>query len=86
MAGASRPELLNEAVGALLAEGNADRIRVWLFVTGDVFAARTRDFLERNRLPHLARPVRVEELTEKINRVLAEFGPAKAEKTNAARK
>jgi len=61
----------------------------FLFVTGDVLAARTRDFLERNRLPHLAKPFRVEELTEKINSVLAEFGPretAKAEKTNAARK
>jgi two-component system NtrC family sensor kinase len=61
----------------------------FLFVTGDVLAARTRDFLERNRLPHLAKPFRVEELTEKINSVLAEFGPretAKPEKTNAARK
>src|SRR5712672_1655780 len=30
MAGASRQELLNEAVGALLAEGNAERVGVWL--------------------------------------------------------
>jgi signal transduction histidine kinase/ActR/RegA family two-component response regulator len=61
----------------------------FFFVTGDVLAARTRDFLERNRLPYLAKPFRVEELTEKIRSVLAMIGPretAKAGKTNAARK
>jgi DNA-binding NtrC family response regulator len=30
----------------------------FLFVTGDVLAARTRDFLERNHLPHVAKPFR----------------------------
>lgn len=38
----------------------------FLFVTGDVIAHQTHEFLERNRLPHLAKPFRVEELTEKV--------------------
>jgi len=42
----------------------------FLFVTGDVLAAHTRDFLERNHLPYVAKPFRVEELTEKIHAVL----------------
>jgi len=50
--------------------GNPLRER-FLFVTGDIIAAHTRDFLERNHLPHVAKPFRVEELTEKVHRVLA---------------
>lgn len=42
----------------------------FLFVTGDIVAAQTREFLERNHLPHVAKPFRVEELTEKVHRVL----------------
>jgi two-component system NtrC family sensor kinase len=42
----------------------------FLFVTGDVIAAHTQDFLERNNLPHVAKPFRMEELTEKVHRVL----------------
>jgi len=42
----------------------------FLFVTGDIVAAQTREFLERNQLPHVAKPFRVEELTEKVHRVL----------------
>jgi signal transduction histidine kinase/CheY-like chemotaxis protein len=38
----------------------------FLFVTGDVIAQQTQDFLERNRLPHVAKPFRVEELTERV--------------------
>jgi signal transduction histidine kinase/CheY-like chemotaxis protein len=38
----------------------------FLFVTGDVIAQPTQEFLERNRLPHVAKPFRVEELTEKV--------------------
>jgi len=41
-----------------------------LFVTGDVLAAQTRDFLKKNKLPHVAKPFRVEELTEKVHAVL----------------
>ena len=43
----------------------------FLFVTGDVIAAQTHEFLERNRLPHLTKPFRIEELIEKVNLVLA---------------
>jgi len=50
--------------------GNPLRER-FLFVTGDVIAAQAREFLERNRLPHVAKPFRVEELTEKVYGVLA---------------
>lgn len=53
----------------LARSGNPLRRR-FLFVTGDVLAAQTREFLERNRLPHVAKPFRVEELTEKVRAVL----------------
>ena len=43
----------------------------FLFVTGDIVAAQTREFLERHRLPHVAKPFRVEELTEKVHAMLA---------------
>jgi len=46
--------------------------RRFLFVTGDVVAARTREFLEHSRIPYVAKPFRVEELTERINQVLGE--------------
>ncbi len=42
----------------------------FLFVTGDIVAAHTREFLERHHLPHVAKPFRVEELTEKVRAVL----------------
>ena len=85
------PELNGEHFyHALAAAKNPLRDR-FLFVTGDVLAAHTRDFLERNRLPHVAKPFRVEELTEKIRGILEATSPrepshAPVEKTNAARK
>jgi hypothetical protein len=50
----------------------------FLFVTGDVVAAQTHEFLERHHLPHVAKPFRVEELTEKVRRVLADTGAREA--------
>jgi signal transduction histidine kinase/CheY-like chemotaxis protein len=47
----------------------------FMFVTGDVLSSRTQEFLERHNLPHVAKPFRVEELTEKVRRVLAEVRP-----------
>jgi len=41
-----------------------------LFVTGDVLAAQTREFLEPNGLPYLAKPFLVEELKLAVNRLL----------------
>jgi CheY-like chemotaxis protein len=63
----------------------------FLFVTGDVLAAHTRNFLQRNNLPHVAKPFRVEELTEKIRTLLEATSPPEparvpAGKRNAARK
>src|SRR2546428_13530313 len=62
----------------------------FLFVTGDIVAAQTREFLERNRLPHVAKPFRVEELTEKVHGVLhmqarPESAAAAVSRKNAAR-
>jgi two-component system NtrC family sensor kinase len=62
----------------------------FLFVTGDVLSQHTREFLERNSVPYLAKPFRVEELTEGVREVLADAGTkesssARAARTNAAR-
>jgi CheY-like chemotaxis protein len=54
---------------SLARNGNSLRER-FLFVTGDVMAAHTREFLRRNNLPHVAKPFRVEELTEKVHSLL----------------
>ncbi len=79
---------------ALVRAGNSLRGR-FLFVTGDVVASQTRKFLERYHLPHVAKPFRVEELTEKVKQVLAGKTPrrsvtvatsAAGTKKNAARK
>ena len=74
----------------LAASGNP-LSRRFLFVTGDVVAAHTHDFLERHQLPHVAKPFRVEELTEKVRRVLTLVRPARPssnapEMIHAARK
>lgn len=58
----------------------------FLFVTGDIVAAQTREFLERNQLPHVAKPFRVEELTEKVHGVLANKILREAPARVAARK
>jgi signal transduction histidine kinase/CheY-like chemotaxis protein len=55
---------------ALERAGNPLRKR-FLFVTGDVVAAHTQQFLERHNLPHVAKPFRMEELTEKVRQVLS---------------
>jgi len=54
-----------------------------LFVTGDVLAAHARQFLDRHDLPHLAKPFRVDELTEKVQQVLMDSSP---HKTRAAKR
>jgi signal transduction histidine kinase/ActR/RegA family two-component response regulator len=48
----------------------------FLFVTGDVIAPATHAFLERNRLPHVAKPFRVEELIEKVRGLLESRAPS----------
>jgi len=74
---------------SLARTGNSLRDR-FLFVTGDIVAAQTREFLERNHIPHVAKPFRVEELLERVYRVLeqsltAKSSPAGAGRKNAAR-
>jgi signal transduction histidine kinase/FixJ family two-component response regulator len=72
-------------------ERTANQLRDrFLFVTGDVMGAHTREFLERHRLPHVAKPFRVEELMEKVHAVLhmheqPEPSPAGVSRKNAAR-
>ena len=85
------PELDGEHFYQALAHAQNPLRERFLFVTGDVLAAHTRDFLERNHLPHVAKPFRVEELTEKIRSVLEATSPralsrVPAAKKNAARK
>ncbi len=59
----------------------------FLFVTGDVVSAHTHEFLRQNQLPHVAKPFRVEELTEKVHRVLESKvppGPTAVSQKNVA--
>ena len=65
--------------------GNPVRER-FLFVTGDIVAAQTREFLERHRLPHVAKPFRVEELTEKVHAVLEINVPRESSALEVSRK
>jgi signal transduction histidine kinase/CheY-like chemotaxis protein len=53
-----------------LARAGSPLTERFLFVTGDIIAPATHEFLARNHLPHVAKPFRVEELTEKVRRML----------------
>ena len=62
----------------------------FLFVTGDVVSSHMREFLEYSKTPHLAKPFRIEELSEKVWDVLGHTAPRNTvasiqEKRNAAR-
>jgi two-component system NtrC family sensor kinase len=70
---------------SLVRAGNPLRKR-FLFVTGDIVAAQTREFLEHNHLPHVAKPFRVEELTEKVYLVLESMPPREPTSLGASRK
>ncbi|MGH9707596.1 MAG: hybrid sensor histidine kinase/response regulator, partial [Candidatus Acidiferrales bacterium] len=56
---------------ALVRSGSPLRDHI-VFITGDLLAARTRDFLEGHNFPYLAKPFLVEELKLAINRMLAQ--------------
>jgi signal transduction histidine kinase len=58
----------------------------FLFVTGDVLGAKTHDFLKKNRLPHVAKPFRVEELLEKVHQVLQPVGASSSRQVTPLRK
>ena len=55
---------------ALVRAGSPARNRI-LFITGDVLAPRTTEFLESHGLPFLVKPFLVEELKLAVNRLLA---------------
>jgi CheY-like chemotaxis protein len=80
------PELDGEQFYQALARDKNPLRERFLFVTGDVLAAHTRDFLERNHLPHVAKPFRVEELTEKIRGVLEATSPREPSRNPPAKK
>ena len=66
---------------ALVLAGNALSKR-FLFVTGDIVAQHTQQFLETHRLPHVAKPFRMEELKDQVYAVL---GHGLKQKPNIAR-
>jgi FixJ family two-component response regulator len=47
----------------------------FLFVTGDVRGLTTQEFLRTHRLPYIAKPLRVEEFTEKVALALRSARP-----------
>ena len=53
----------------LLQAGNSLSDR-FLFVTGDVVSINTHEFLTRYRLPHVAKPFRMEELKDCVRGLL----------------
>lgn len=54
---------------ALVRTGSPVRDRI-IFITGDTLAPRTLEFLERHKLPYLAKPFLVEEIKLAVNRAL----------------
>jgi CheY-like chemotaxis protein len=54
---------------ALVRSGSPAQNRI-VFITGDMLAPRTLEFLEPNGLPYLAKPFLVEELKLCVNRML----------------
>jgi PAS domain S-box-containing protein len=60
------PELDGQHFYRALAEAGSPLISRFIFVTGDILAPATQEFLRQHQLPHVAKPFRVEEFTEKI--------------------
>lgn len=64
------PHFDGQAVYQSLRRTGSPLLNRILFITGDVLAPQTREFLEPNRLPYLAKPFLVEELKLAVNRLL----------------
>jgi CheY-like chemotaxis protein len=71
---------------ALVRAGSPLRNRI-IFITGDILAPRTQEFLEPHGLPYLAKPFLVEELKLAVNRMLEPHakGAGAAQSARAAR-
>lgn len=67
------PHFDGQAVYQSLRRSGSPLLNRILFITGDVLAAQTREFLEPNRLPHLAKPFLVGELKLAVSRLLDPF-------------
>jgi CheY-like chemotaxis protein len=74
------PHFDGQAVYQTLQRAGSPLLSRILFITGDVLAAQTREFFERNSLPYLAKPFLVEELKIAVNRLL---DPARQKETKA---
>ncbi len=55
-----------------------------LFVTGDVIATSTREFLAQHHLPYVAKPFRIAELSRAVKRLLSGFTTAKNRPTETS--
>jgi signal transduction histidine kinase/CheY-like chemotaxis protein len=64
------PHFDGQAVYQSLLRTGSPLLKRILFITGDVIAPQTREFLEPNHLPYLAKPFLVEELQMAVNRLL----------------
>jgi len=64
------PHFDGQAVYQSLQHTGSPLLNRILFITGDVIAPQTREFLEPNQLPYLAKPFLVEELKLAVNRLL----------------
>lgn len=72
------PHFDGRAVYESLQSAGSLLVDKFLFVTGDVLAAQTREFLEPKGLPFLAKPFLVEELKLAVNRLLDPAGQHEA--------
>jgi PAS domain S-box-containing protein len=41
-----------------------------MFITGDVMETTTKDFLDKTKAPHIAKPINIEQLKKEINQIL----------------
>jgi signal transduction histidine kinase/CheY-like chemotaxis protein len=74
------PRLDGRAFYEALARSGSSMTERIIFITGDMLAPRTLEFLEPNGFPYLAKPFLVEELKIAVNRML-EQGRTKTEDT-----
>lgn len=84
------PGLDGRHVYRALLDARSPLVRRFLFVTGDVLGQSTREFLRVHRLPHVAKPFRLEEFSNKVQLALRQAGSepatAAAEPAKSTRK